>query len=178
MVRAKQPAADDVIGCQTAMLEWAESYDTKDWVRFVENASPTLYIDYRNFMDTFWGMYCGKFNGIAADRLVEAIPAQEFIDKVADPGFLGNPRVKSSHFVGVSKFDQQDEDFIIGTHQMRVTHQRYKDDALTEVQRAGNGSGNCIVHYRKIDGVWKWAGLMPGIRWKEAEFDKIFYTDD
>ena len=44
MVRANQPAADDVIGCNTAMLEWAESYDTKDWVRFVENATPTLHV--------------------------------------------------------------------------------------------------------------------------------------
>ncbi|KAJ5200821.1 hypothetical protein N7491_008374 [Penicillium cf. griseofulvum] len=158
----KQPAPEDIFGCQAAMFEWAESYDTKDWDRFLRNATPTLHIDYRAFMDKYW----------------EAIPREEFIEMVKDPGFLGNTRVKSQHFVGVSRFEQEAEDYIIGTHQMRVTHQRYKDDDLTEVQRRGHASGNCTVHYRKIDGVWKWAGLLPGIRWKEHEFDKIFYTYD
>jgi hypothetical protein len=26
------------------MFEWAESYDTKDWDRFLRNATPTLYV--------------------------------------------------------------------------------------------------------------------------------------
>jgi scytalone dehydratase len=112
------------------------------------------------------------------DKYWEAIPAEEFIAMVKDPGFLGNPRVKSSHFVGASKYVYETEDYIIGTHQMRVAHQRYVDDALTEVQRRGHASGNCQVHYRKVDGVWKWAGLLPNLRFKEHEFDKIFYTKD
>jgi scytalone dehydratase len=112
------------------------------------------------------------------DKYWEAIPAEEFIAMVNAPGFLGNPRIKSSHFVGASKYVYEREDYIIGTHQMRVAHQRYVDDALTEVQRRGHASGNCQVHYRKVDGVWKWAGLLPGIRFKEHEFDKIFYTED
>ena len=61
---------------------------------------------------------------------------------------------------------------------MRVAHQRYTDETLSEVQRRGHASGNCTVHYRKVDGVWKWAGLLPGIRWKEHDFDKIFYQED
>lgn len=113
-------------------------------------------------MDTFW----------------EAIPAVEFIAKVREPGFMGNPRVKSSHLVGASRYSQKSDDYIVGTHQMRVMHQRYHDDALTQVQRQGHSSGIAVVHYRKVDGVWKWAGLEPNIRFKEYEFDKIFYTDD
>ncbi|KKO99967.1 scytalone dehydratase [Trichoderma harzianum] len=162
MANPNQPSPEDVIACQAAIFEWAESYDTKDWDRFLRNASPTLYIDYRAFMDTFW----------------EAIPAEEFISKVKEPGFMGNQRVKSSHLVGASRWEQKSPDYIVGTHQMRVMHQRYHDDALTKVQRQGHSSGIALVHYKKIDGVWKWAGLEPRIRFKEYEFDKIFYTDD
>jgi scytalone dehydratase len=112
------------------------------------------------------------------DAFWEAIPAVEFIGKVQQPGFMGNPRVKSSHLVGVGRFAQKSDDYIIGNHQMRLMHQRYHDDALKEVQRQGHSSGIAIVHYRKVDGVWKWAGLEPNIRFKEYEFDKIFYTED
>ena len=28
--------------------------------------------------------------------------------------------------------------------------------------------------YKKIDGVWKFAGLSPDIRWFEYDFDKVF----
>jgi Scytalone dehydratase len=27
------------------MFEWAESYDTKDWDRFLRNATPTLHVE-------------------------------------------------------------------------------------------------------------------------------------
>lgn len=127
-----------------------------------EASANAIQIDYRKLMNKYW----------------EAIPATEFIEMVSAPGFLGNPRIKSSHFIGASRYEQQDESHIIGTHQMRVAHQRYTDETLSEVQRRGHASGNCTVHYRKVDGVWKWAGLLPGIRWKEHDFDKIFYQDD
>ena len=28
--------------------------------------------------------------------------------------------------------------------------------------------------YRKVDGVWKFAGLLPDIRWCEYDFEKVF----
>ena len=28
--------------------------------------------------------------------------------------------------------------------------------------------------YKKVDGVWKFAGLAPDIRWFEYDFDKVF----
>ncbi|KAK0729561.1 putative scytalone dehydratase [Lasiosphaeris hirsuta] len=152
----------DVIGCTTAIFEWAESYDTKDWDRFLRNATPTLLIDYRAFMDKYW----------------EAIPAEEFIATVKDPQFLGSKRCASQHLIGASRFVQKADDYIVGTHQMRVAHQRYTDETLKVVQRRGHASGNSTVHYRKVDGVWKWAGLEPGLRFKEHNFDNIFYQND
>lgn len=32
----------DVLGCQAAQYEWAESYDTKDWERLSKCIAPTL----------------------------------------------------------------------------------------------------------------------------------------
>lgn len=32
----------DILGCQTALYEWAESYDTKDWDRVSKCIAPTL----------------------------------------------------------------------------------------------------------------------------------------
>lgn len=32
----------DVLGCQTALFEWAESYDTKDWDRLAKCVAPTV----------------------------------------------------------------------------------------------------------------------------------------
>ena len=34
----------DVVGCQTAVFEWAESYDTKDWERLAQCVTPTLHV--------------------------------------------------------------------------------------------------------------------------------------
>jgi scytalone dehydratase len=30
------------------------------------------------------------------------------------------------------------------------------------------------MNYRKVDGVWKFAGLTPNIRWYEYDYDKMF----
>jgi hypothetical protein len=32
----------EVLGCQAALYEWAESYDTKDWDRLSKCIAPTL----------------------------------------------------------------------------------------------------------------------------------------
>lgn len=34
----------DVVGCQAAVFEWAESYDTKDWERLAQCVTPTLHV--------------------------------------------------------------------------------------------------------------------------------------
>jgi hypothetical protein len=34
----------DVVGCQAALYEWAESFDSKDWDRLSKCLAPSLYV--------------------------------------------------------------------------------------------------------------------------------------
>ena len=116
-------------------------------------------IDYRAFLNKMW----------------EAMPEEEYVQMASNPKVLGNPRLKTQHFVGgVSKWEKVSDTEITGRHQMRVAHQKYKDDKLTEVSIKGHAHGMATVWYRKVDGVWKFAGIEPGIRWSEYDHDKIF----
>ncbi|KEY72285.1 hypothetical protein S7711_00283 [Stachybotrys chartarum IBT 7711] len=153
---------EDVLGCQEALYEWAESYDTKDWDRLANCVAPVLRIDYRAFMNALW----------------EAMPADEFVQMASNPHFLGNKRIKTQHFVGGAvRWIKSSETEIVGRHQMRVAHQKYDDDALTHVAVKGHGHGMATVWYRRVDDVWKFAGIEPGIRWSEYDHDKIFQHD-
>ncbi|KAL9111235.1 MAG: hypothetical protein Q9227_004313 [Pyrenula ochraceoflavens] len=159
MATSFQPPPEDVLGCQAAMYEWVESYDSKDWDRLRKCIAPTLRINYRSLVGKDW----------------EAMPAEEYVQMASSPGLLGNPRLKTQHFVGgVSKWEKTSETEITGSHQMRVAHQKYKDDAMTEVHLKGHAHGQSTVWYRKVDGVWKFGGIEPGIRWSEYDHDKIF----
>ncbi|KAF2017043.1 putative scytalone dehydratase [Aaosphaeria arxii CBS 175.79] len=155
---SKLPSIEDILGCQAALFEWAESYDSKDWERLTKCISPTLRIDYSAFLNKLW----------------EAMPASEFIVMASNPHVLGNPRLKTQHFVGASKWEKVSDDEVKGYHQMRVAHQKYADDALTEVSVKGHAHGSSTIFYRKVEGVWKFAGVEPNIRWSEYDHDKIF----
>ena len=102
------------------------------------------------------------------------MPAEEFVGMASAPNFLGNPRLKTQHFIGASKWVQTSESEMTGYHQIRAAHQKYVDDALTEVAVKGHSHGKATVWYRKVDGVWKFGGIEPDIRWKEYDVDKIF----
>ncbi|KUL89598.1 hypothetical protein ZTR_04353 [Talaromyces verruculosus] len=159
---SKQPTSEDIFGCQAALYEWAESYDSKDWGRLANCVAPVLRVDYRAFLNQLW----------------EEMPASEFVSMVSSPHFLGNQRLKTQHFVGgASKWVQLNDSEIAGYHQMRVAHQKYADDALTEVALKGHGHGKATIWYRKVDGVWKFAGLKPGDRWGEFDYNKIFLPE-
>lgn len=60
---------------------------------------------------------------------------------------------------------------------MRVAHQKYKDDDLKEVSLKGHVHGIGTITYRKVDGVWKFGGIEPGVRWFEYDFDKLFHAE-
>jgi scytalone dehydratase len=107
-------------------------------------------------------------------QLFEAITAPEFIAMVSSEHFLGNPRVRTQHFIGASRWEQTSSDEITGHHQMRVAHQKYADDALQEVLLKGHGHGGATIQFLRVDGVWKFAGLVPDIRWGEYDLDKVF----
>lgn len=104
----------------------------------------------------------------------EKMPAAEFLGMASSPKFLGNARIKTQHFMGQTKWIQKEAGYIIGYHQMRVAHQKYEDDDLTKVLYKGHAHGKATLHYRQVDGEWKFAGLEPDIRWSEGDYGKIF----
>ncbi|KAF4536146.1 Short-chain dehydrogenase/reductase SDR [Lasiodiplodia theobromae] len=169
------PAYEDVAGCSAALFEWAESYDTKDWDRLRKCVAPTLrasisgpplvryvvnviQVDYRSFLDKIW----------------EDMPADQFIAMASDPKFLGNPLLKTQHFIGASRWQQVSETEITGRHQVRVPHQKYTDESRKTVAVKGHSHGGATMWYKKVDSVWKFAGLCPDIRWFEYDYDQVF----
>ncbi|OCK84534.1 scytalone dehydratase [Lepidopterella palustris CBS 459.81] len=158
MAVATNPTFDEVLGCQAAMFEWADSYDTKDWTRLSKCIAPTLKVDYRSFLDKEW----------------ESMPADEFLKMASDPNVLGDPLLKTQHFIGGTKWEKVSDTEITGYHQLRVPHQRYTDETRTNVAVKGHAHSTNTHWYKKVDGVWKFAGLRPDIRWFEYDFDKVF----
>jgi scytalone dehydratase len=102
------------------------------------------------------------------------MPASEFITMASDPKVLGNPLLKTQHFIGGTKWEKVSEDEIIGWHQLRVPHQKYTDETMSEVAVKGHAHSTNQHWYKKVDGEWKFAGLNPEIRWSEFDFDKVF----
>lgn len=107
-------------------------------------------------------------------KMWESLPAQGFVELASNGHFLGNPRIKTQHFIGASKWVKTGDAEMTGYHQMRVAHQKYKDDDLAEVQYHGHAHGKATVYYRRCGEEWKFAGLVPDIRWSEFDYDKIF----
>ncbi|KAG6365742.1 hypothetical protein INS49_007353 [Diaporthe citri] len=151
-------AFSDYLGLNAALFEWADSYDSKDWKRLSRCIAPTLRIDYRSFLDKLW----------------PAMPAEEFVAMISDEAVLGNPLLRTQHFVGGSRWEKVSDTEVIGHHQLRVPHQVYTDATLKEVKVKGHAHSYNMHWYRKVDGVWKFAGLNPDIRWSEYEFEKVF----
>ncbi|KAI1155016.1 Scytalone dehydratase-domain-containing protein [Nemania diffusa] len=149
---------DDYLGLMTCLVDWADSYDTKDWNRLRKCIAPTLRIDYRSFLDKLW----------------EAMPADEFIAMVSNPAVLGDPLLMTQHFIGGTKWQKISDDEVVGVHQLRVPHQRYTDASRTHVAVKGHAHSTNTHWYKKVDGVWKFAGLDPQIRWGEYDFDRVF----
>ncbi|TQN67802.1 Scytalone dehydratase [Colletotrichum shisoi] len=149
---------EDFLGISTAVFEWADSYDSKDWDRLRKCIAPELRIDYRSFLDKIW----------------EAMPAEEFISMISDNSVLGNPLLKTQHFIGGTRYEKVSDTEVIGHHQLRVPHQKYTDASRTEVAVKGHAHSYNKHWYRKVDGVWKFAGLAPEIRWSEYDFEAVF----
>jgi len=102
------------------------------------------------------------------------MPAKDFVAMASDPKVLGDKRLKTQHFCGASKWEKVSDTEIIGWHQLRVPHQKYTDETMSEVAVKGHAHSTNQHWYKKIDGVWKFAGLNPNIRWSEYDFDKVF----
>ncbi|CAD6588443.1 MAG: hypothetical protein ASARMPREDX12_003331 [Alectoria sarmentosa] len=146
------------LGLNAALFEWAESYDSKNWARLRACVAPTMRIDYRSFLDKLW----------------EALPADEYVAMASDPHVLGDPLLKTQHFIGSSKWEKVSDTEAVGWHQLRVPHQRYTDETKTAVAVKGHAHGTNQHWYKKVDGKWKFAGLAVEIKWGEFDLDKVF----
>lgn len=110
-------------------------------------------------------------------KVWETMPAEDFIAMASNPHFLGNQRIKTQHFIGASRWVQISDTEMMSYNQMRVAHQKYRDDDLKEVLYKGHAHGKATVYFRKVEGAWKFAGLVPDIRWSEGDYDKIFHEE-
>ena len=115
-------------------------------------------VDYRSFLNKLW----------------EALPADEYVAMASDPHVLGDPLLKTQHFVGASRWEKVSDTEVIGWHQLRVPHQKYTDETKTQVAVKGHAHSTNQHWYKKVDGKWKFAGLAVDIRWGEYDFDKVF----
>ncbi len=102
------------------------------------------------------------------------MPADEFVAMASDPHVLGDPCLKTQHFIGGTRWEKVSYTDAIGYHQLRVPHQKYTDASCKEVAVKGHAHSFNKHWYKKIDGVWKFAGLAPEIRWFEYDFEKVF----
>lgn len=93
---------------------------------------------------------------------------------VTDGDFLGDPTIKTQHLLGATWWEKVSDDFVIGHHQLRAAHQVYTDASLSKVKLVGHSHATNEHYYRKVDGVWKFAGLKPTVRFNEGRFEDVF----
>ncbi|KAK5993542.1 Scytalone dehydratase-like protein [Cladobotryum mycophilum] len=159
--------------CTELTFEWADSYDTKDWARLASILAPTISVNYAS----------------VNDYRNDALPATEFVSMVSSPGFLGDKNVDTQHLMGACKLQKLSEDKIEGKWQIRAAHQRYREEVVRypgvettaktkggdrAVLLTGHSHATITLFYKKVDGAWKWAGIVTDIRWNESGFDKMF----
>lgn len=102
------------------------------------------------------------------------MPAADYVAMASHPHVLGDPLLKTQHFIGASKWEKISDTEAIGWHQLRVPYQRYTDDSKMEVSVEGHAHDSNQHWYRKVEGVWKFAGLAVEIRWAEFDLDQVF----
>ena len=66
------------------------------------------------------------------------MPADDFVKLVSSPTVLGDPELKTQHFVGASRWERVSEDEVVGYHQLRVPHQK-KTKMAEQTEKERNG---------------------------------------
>ena len=90
-------------------------------------------VDYRSFLNKLW----------------EAMPADDFVELVSGPTVLGDPDLKTQHFVGASRWERISADEVVGYHQLRVPHQKKTPAKKMEVDKSTGGIYNGIKEFRE-----------------------------
>ncbi|KAJ5247837.1 hypothetical protein N7468_002820 [Penicillium chermesinum] len=150
-VKNMEPSLDisfqDYLALSKLVFDWADSYDSK-----------ANDVDYTKIGLQRW----------------DDMPADKYMALVTHPGFLGDPTVKTQHLLGETWWEKISDTEVIGHHQLRAAHQVYTDADLKEVKLRGHGHATNEHYYRKVDGVWKFAGLKPDVRFNELRFEDVF----
>ncbi|PFH57955.1 hypothetical protein XA68_14349 [Ophiocordyceps unilateralis] len=133
-------------------------YPWQDWSRLRSIIAPSLLVDYTKIGKPRW----------------EAMSADDFISMVSSDDFLGDPCVKTQHLLGATRWERISETQVIGHHQLRAAHQVYTAPDLKTVKLKGHSHATNEHYYIKVDGVWKFAGLKPDVRWNEHNFEQVF----
>ncbi|KAL3418615.1 scytalone dehydratase [Phlyctema vagabunda] len=154
----KKISFEDYLELTALMLDWGDSYDAKDWARLSSITAPTLLVDYSSIGKDKW----------------EAMSKADFLQMVTDDDFLGDPCVKTQHLLGATKWERISDTQVIGHHQLRAAHQVYTAPDLKTVKLKGHSHATNEHYYTRIDGVWRFAGLKPTVRWNEYDFEKVF----
>ncbi|KAF7875325.1 hypothetical protein EAF04_002497 [Stromatinia cepivora] len=149
---------EDYLDLTALVFDWGDSYDAKDWKRLESIIAPNLLVDYTTIGKSRW----------------DSMPASDFMAMVTDDDFLGDPCVKTQHLLGATRWEKISDDYVIGHHQLRAAHQVYKDKDLKEIKLKGHSHATNEHYYKKIDGVWKFAGLKPLVRWNEGDGENDF----
>lgn len=100
------------------------------------------------------------------------VPSEQYV-QTADANHLV---VTTQHLIGgVAKWEKT-ADEIKATFQIRVAKVKWRDQKCADEVARANAHGVCTVPYRKIDGVWKVAGLKPHIAWVLGD-PHVFFGD-
>lgn len=105
---------------------------------------------------------------------IPEMSSDDFITMLSSPDLIGNPLIFTQHLIGVGSYECLSENEISAIYQVRGAHQSYSDSSLKVVARRGHGHGNVKHWYKRIDGVWKLAGVRPELYWAEHELSKMF----
>lgn len=95
------------------------------------------------------------------------MPRDDFVNAMRQYGFVGDQLVRTHHHIGASKWHKVSDDYVIGHHQLRASHQRFAAADLQVVQNQGSGHSVMQIFYRRLQGEWKIAGMKPTVRWHE-----------
>jgi scytalone dehydratase len=102
-------------------------------------------------------------------ELSDDLTPEAYVAILSSSKLLGDKPLKTQHLLGGSKWEQLSDGSVTVTHQIRVAHQRYTDETLSEVKNKGHAHGTTQHWYRKIDGAWKLEGVAPMLNF--AEYD-------
>ncbi|KJZ74542.1 hypothetical protein HIM_06138 [Hirsutella minnesotensis 3608] len=146
-------AMSDYLEIRNLAFEWAESYDNKDWDRLRRCLAPSICLDFRSLRG----------------ELHDNLNPDEYAAILSSSKLLGDQELKTQHLLGGAKWTQLSDGTVQVAHQLRVAHQRYTDKSLTTVANKGHGHGVVTHSYKKVDGAWKIAAVVPQLAWSEYD---------